>query len=371
MHLLRYITNGPEGALRGLHQMKRTRYMLQDLKSNTLCILTCLFVVLLSGITSAQIQDEENCLLCHRYPTMGRYDEKGNKKISYISEEEFAKSDHGRLQCSGCHVGLDRIPHPENLKVDCTINCHVTNLSTNNIFSHRDMAQKYDLSVHGLGREGIVQNFPDDLPICKDCHDNHIYTSSGKDRTRRSQKEIVELCTRCHKEREKMARHGLDPIDTFKDSFHWELAKYGVKDAPDCISCHVPAGYSSHDIRPGNDPLSPINTANRVQTCSNKGGTQTCHPDATAGFASGRVHAYEFKAQLTSGESAFDVEGRFNILMEERTKANITGEEIFHYKILYLLKLFYKILIAVTISFMGIHQILDYRKARKKHGTPH
>jgi hypothetical protein len=167
-----------------------------------------------------------------------------------------------------------------------------------------------------------------------------------------------------------MARHGLDPIDAFKDSFHWELAKYGVKDAPDCISCHVPAGYSSHEIKPGSDPLSPIHAANRLQTCSNKGGVQTCHPDATVKFASGRVHTYEFKAQLSPGGGAFDVEGRLKILMEERTKANITEEEIFHYKILYILKLFYKILIAVTISFMGLHQMLDYLRARKTHGEP-
>ena len=57
--------------------------------------------------------------------------------------------------------------------------------------------------------------------------------------------------------------------------------------------------------------------------------------------------------------------------MEERTKANITEEAIFHYKILYILKLFYKILIAVTISFMCLHQMLDYLRARKMHTKPH
>ena len=350
--------------------MNLIMYLFCHTKLTGFHLLTGLILILLTGTASAQpaqFVDEENCLLCHRYPTMGRYDEAGNKRISYISEQEFAKSDHGKLQCTGCHSGLDRIPHPKDLKADCAANCHITDPSTNQQFSHIDMIRKYDMSVHGLKREGVAQNFPDDLPICKDCHDNHIYTSSKEKRQRRSQTEIVELCTRCHKEREKMARHGLDPIDTFKDSFHWELAKYGVKDAPDCLNCHVPAGYSSHEIRPGSDTLSPINPANRLQTCSNKGGVQTCHPDATVKFASGRVHTYEFKAQLSSGESVFDIEGRLNIIMEERTKANITEEEIFHYKILYILKLFYKILIAVTISIMGLHQMLDYLRARKTH----
>ena len=349
-------------------------YLFIHIKTGKLLFCAGLMMVLLTGIAHAEparIVDEENCLLCHRYPTMGRYDKEGNKKISYISEQEFAKSDHGKLQCTGCHAGLDRIPHLEEMKVDCSANCHIIDPSTNKQFSHVDMVRKYDISIHGLKREGIIQKFPDDLPSCKDCHDNHIYTSDSKVRHRRTQAEIVELCTRCHKEREKMARHGLDPIDSFRDSFHWELAKYGVKDAPDCLNCHVPGGYSSHEIRPGSDPLSPINPVNRLQTCSNKGGVQTCHPDATVEFASGRVHTYEFKAQLTSGESAFDIEGRLNILMEERTKANITEEEIFHYKILYILKLFYKILIAVTISFMCLHQMLDYLQARKTHTKSH
>jgi len=341
------------------------------LNSKKLYILAGFFLILLTGNASAgpaKVVDRENCLLCHRYPTMGRYDEAGNKRIDYISEQEFARSDHGKLPCSGCHAGLDRIPHPENLRVDCSVNCHIIDPSTNKRFSHSDMTSKYNMSVHGQGRTDVTQKFPDDLPTCKDCHDNHIYRSGSKYRKRRAQTEIVELCIRCHKDREKMARHGLDPIDAFKDSFHWELAKYGVKNAPDCISCHVPAGFSSHDIQPGSDPLSPISAANRVKTCSNREGTQTCHPDATEKFASGRVHTYEFKAQLTSGEHAFDVEGRLNILMEERTKANITEDEILHYKILYILKLFYKILIAVTIGFMGLHQTLDYVRARKTHG---
>jgi hypothetical protein len=293
---------------------------------------------------------------------MGRYGDAGDKRIDYINADEFARSDHGKLPCTDCHVNLDKIPHAAYQKVDCSISCHVTDPSTNKKFSHSEIEKKYDASVHGFAKKNADQIFPGDLPLCQDCHYNRPYTSDREVQRKRTQLEIVELCTRCH-------RHGLDPIDNFKDTFHWELAKYGVKNAPDCITCHAPLGYSSHDIRPGTDLLSPINAANRLKTCSNRQGTLECHPDASAKFASGRVHTYEVRPQFASGESVFDIEGRFKILMEERTKANITEKEIFHYKVLYLFKLFYKVLIAVTISFMSLHQVFDYIRARKKQRT--
>ena len=172
-------------------------YLFILMKTGKLLFCAGLIMVLLTGIAhaeTARIVDEENCLLCHRYPTMGRYDKEGNKRISYISEQEFAKSDHGKLQCTGCHVGLDRIPHSEDQIVDCSTNCHITDPSRNNQFSHADTVRKYDISVHGLKRDGITREFQDELPACKDCHDNHIYTSDKEVRQRRTQTQIVELC---------------------------------------------------------------------------------------------------------------------------------------------------------------------------------
>jgi hypothetical protein len=168
-----------------------------------------------------------------------------------------------------------------------------------------------------------------------------------------------------------MARHGLESIETYRDTFHWEQLKYGVEDSPDCISCHVPMGYSSHTIRPGGDSLSPVNIKNRKKTCINKGGIQSCHPDATARFASGRIHTYGVKARLVTGEKVFDMEKQFKALMVKEARADITEEEILHYKILKLIELIYKILIGCTIGFMSFHQLLDYIRARKKHDMSH
>jgi Outer membrane cytochrome MtrC/MtrF-like, domains II/IV len=351
---------------------------------------------------SDTLSDTENCLLCHRYPNMGRYDESGKKRVYYVNAQNYARSVHGKLKCKNCHIGLDRIPHTDVNKVDCATQCHIKEPSTDREFSHGNMIQKYEASVHGRGTPENPKPFPEDLPTCKDCHDNRMYHPfdgqwglsaalfnetlarcmgchtkekwaqnyyahfTHRMRKRRKPEEVVRLCTRCHEDRTKMARHGLESIATFKDTFHWTEMKFGVKNAPDCISCHVPLGYSAHDIRPRTDSISPINESNRVQTCSNQGGVQVCHPGAKAKFATGRVHAYGTKAQMLAGK----VDRQFGDLdlerVLERAEVDISPEELFRFKVLQLIKLFYKIMIGGTIMFMGLHQWLDFLSAKRK-----
>ena len=364
-----------------------------------------IFLLLLTDVAfgSNAVSDTENCLLCHRFPSMGRYDETGTKRIFYVNDKKFAASVHGKLKCKNCHVGLDKIPHTDVSKVDCATKCHLKEPSTNQEFSHANMIDKYDASVHGRGTIAYPKRFPEDLPTCKYCHDNRMYNPldglwgnsealeneiltrcvgchtqkewaqnfyhhfTHRMRRRRPQEEVVKLCTSCHEDQAKMARHGLESIETYKDTFHWVEVKYGVENAPDCLSCHVPLGYSTHDIRPRTDAVSPINSANRLQTCSNQGGLQACHPRATIEFASGRVHAYGTKIQLMTGKTPADVESPKMAFVMERAETDISEQELFRYKILELIKLFYKVLIGASITFMGFHQWLDFLAAKRKH----
>jgi hypothetical protein len=370
-----------------------------------ICIFAVLFLILYSGTTSAQtgaIPDTENCLYCHRYPMMGRYDKTG-KRIFYVNENMFAKSVHSKLRCKSCHVGLDTIPHTNIEKVDCSTKCHIEEPSTSKEFSHKNMINKYEASVHGKGTAENPKPFPEDLPTCKYCHNNRMYnpypgkwgkSSALSNETmarclgchaevlwtqrfythfthrmdrRRSQLSIVALCTSCHGDQKKMVRHGLEGIETYKDTFHWSQVKYGVEGAPDCISCHVPRGYSTHFIRPKTDPTSPVNFANRVRTCSNQGGQQKCHPGATPEFASGRVHAYGIKARIAAQNNVLKDQTQDISLMTDRAKVDISEEEIFNYTILRIVRLFYQVLIAVAVGSMCLHQLLDYIRTKKRH----
>jgi len=366
-------------------------------------VLCFFFFVGIGFAQSAAAPDEENCLFCHRYPQMGRYDETGKKRVLYINEKMFANSVHGNLRCKSCHVGLDTIPHTNIEKVDCSTKCHIAEPSTNKEFSHINMIEKFEASVHGQIINGKAKPYPEDLPTCKYCHTNHMYnpfrSNWGKSealsketlarcvgchtreqwakrfyshfthrmRRRRSQAEIITLCTSCHENREKMARHGLETIETYKDTFHFTQVKYGVENAPDCIDCHVPINYSTHYIRPKTDPTSPVYITNRVMTCSNQGGLKTCHPGAHAEFARGRVHAYGFKAKIAAYNEKLKIPSQTKNLVAERAQAEIEHKEIFHYNVLKIIRLFYKILIAVVIGSMVIHQMLDYIRTKKRH----
>jgi NapC/NirT cytochrome c family, N-terminal region len=366
-------------------------------------IISFFFFVGIGFAQSAAAPDEENCLFCHRYPQMGRYDETGKKRVFYIDEKMFANSVHGHLRCKSCHVGLDTIPHTNIKKVDCSTKCHIEEPSTNKEFSHINMIEKFEASVHGKIINGKTKPYAEDLPTCKYCHTNRMYNpfSSiwGKSealsketlarcvgchtreqwakrfyshfthrmRRRRSQTEIIALCTSCHENREKMARHGLESIETYKDTFHFTQVKYGVENAPDCLDCHVPINYSAHYIRPKIDPTSPVYITNRITTCSNQGGLKTCHPGAHAEFASGRVHAYGFKAKIAAYNEKLKMPSQTKNLVAERAEAEIEHKEIFHYKVLKIIRLFYQILIAVVIGSMVVHQMLDYIRTKKRH----
>jgi len=363
-----------------------------------------------AAAASDMVPDTENCLFCHRYPNMGRYDESGRKKIYYVNDKQFARSVHGKVKCKNCHVGLDKIPHTDVKKVDCSTKCHIKEPSTNQEFSHQNMIEKYENSVHGRGTKEKLKPFPEDLPTCTYCHDNRIYNpfaglwgkseelsketlarcegchvkeAWAKDfyshfthrmRRRRTQAEVVRLCTSCHEDSDKMGRHGVETIATFKDTFHWVLIKYDVQNAPDCISCHVPVGYSTHEIKNRNDKISPVNVLNRVNTCSHQGGVQTCHPGTTPDFATGRVHAYGEKAQLAAAKVFTKMTGsqeQNQSLIGKRALTDMTEEEIFHFMIIKLVRLFYMVLIPLIIGSMCLHQWLEYFSIRRKKKRSH
>ncbi len=93
---------------------------------------------------------------------------------------------------------------------------------------------------------------------------------------------------------------------------------------------------------------------------------QSCHPGATTEFASGRVHAYGMKAQIMADQNpASFLEDQDLSLVAERAEKELSEKELFHYKVLRLIKLFYKILIALIIGSMLLHQGLDYMASRR------
>jgi hypothetical protein len=295
----------------------------------------------LAAPTASLADDLENCLLCHRYRGLSTVDDDEKLHLYYVNEDIYDASVHGELSCQECHADIDALPHEEAEKVDCMGACHIREPTTQEKFSHEGAAHGLTESVHSpVNEDGTPKPYPEDYPGCTDCHDNPMYrpiafdqgaragiseTSVGRCRVcheddefiftfythvtsrlhrLRSPKNTVEMCARCHNDRELVLRHGLGTMAaySYEDTFHGKAADLGSEVIPDCLSCHVPSGQSVHQMLTRDDPASPTHPDNKAQTCMQ----QMCHPSAAPRLASYSVHA-EFRPEQGLGWYAFNI----------------------------------------------------------------
>jgi hypothetical protein len=351
------------------------------------------FILILSAVlimpAVAMATDDENCLMCHKYPGLGRYAKdktnlKAVKRIFYVNEEQFSGSYHGKLRCKSCHEGVEEIPHTGVKRVDCASDCHLKDPSTGRDFSHKAIVEDLRQSAHG--EEGARSENKDDLPGCKDCHSNKNYQEIVKAQVkslkflkvclecheseawaerfyehmfyrvsnRRSSKQVVALCSKCHADPAKMERNELDVVVGFKDTFHGKAILYGDEEVADCLSCHAPyeMGFSPHRIQSRQTQGSPVHPDKKLETCQQVG----CHAGAAAAFAEkGRVHPSNIKV------AAVDDGG---VTLSQ-------SEQEFQAWVLDMIKLFYKVLIIAVVGGLGMHRLLDLYATRREHKIAH
>jgi hypothetical protein len=338
-------------------------------------------------LSASFASDDENCLMCHKMPGLGIYVEDENqnatKRLFYINEDLFKASYHGRLPCTGCHQGVEEIPHTGAKKVDCASDCHLQDPSTNRKFSHADIVEEFSLSAHGSRQER--KGPTEDLPNCKFCHSNKPYQYSEVDQkeslvflnvcmqcheskewaerffkhinyrtmARRSSKQVVELCSQCHADQNMMDSHELDVVIGFNDTFHGKAIRYGNTEVANCLSCHAPyqKGFSPHSILSHRAKISPVSSTNKIETCRQSG----CHMDATEEFAtSGRIHP----SSLTPAKMA-------NRKALSQTDDNSPDTE-FQELVLSMIAFFYKALIIIVVGGLALHQMLELLTLRRE-----
>lgn len=151
---------------------------------------------------------------------------------------------------------------------------------------HDEVTQAFVSSVHGaaIGR-GNQQ-----APVCTDCHGIHnIKDHIDRTSSVAAQNIARTACGQCHGNVRLTEEYGMSSrrVRSYETSYHGLAKRLGSAEAANCASCH-----GVHNILPHTDPKSTIHASNLANTCG------TCHPGATAKFASGRVHLGED----TSGE---------------------------------------------------------------------
>ena len=296
--------------------MKPTRFI------PTLCLFFTVVGVLLFAGLPAEAQDKENCLMCHKYRFLGRIDENGKRFNYNVDEHFFAHSIHRSIACRECHTSINKIPHdPVTEEVNCANSCHVKPPFSEEKFSHTKIIDIYKQSAHAVR--------PDDPPAvksakpnCKFCHLNPLYTrveeklidyektlqrclncheKQGvtaaymhvthrlRKKTSRSPQEIVELCSKCHDDREMMkkldvSKEALMAVETYNRSIHGKSIALGSQMTADCISCH--ASNALHDIYKKDDPKATIYKDNLMATC------RQCHEKTNSWFIGIAVHPH-------------------------------------------------------------------------------
>ncbi len=195
---------------------------------------------------------------------------------------------------------------------------------------HSQIYRLYENSVHGAA---LIGEGNPDVPTCINCHGVHNLQGPLSDES--FHLFSPQICAQCHADKELMERYGISTqvFDTYISDFHGTTVVIFEKIAPDqetnkpvCIDCH-----GVHDMRHVNDPESHVIKENLLATC------QKCHPDATTNFPTAWLGHYQPDAEKAP--------------------------------LVFFVKLFYRILIPLTISGMLIFVGADaYRTLKQKRG---
>jgi len=237
----------------------------------------------------------------------------------------YEKSIHGRAvaagmkaaTCNDCHES-----HDLRRAIDPKSSVYRENIPRTCGKCHAEESRAYRGSIHGKAlANGVTKS-----PVCTDCHGEHSIRAARDPDSRVSVARVSRTCGTCHEAQRISEEYDIPGgrLETYSDSFHGLAVRGGSKVAANCASCH-----GVHDIRPSGDPESAINPKNLPATCGK------CHPGAGENFAKGAVHV-----------------------------AVTVREE----PILFYVRHFYILLIAATISGMGLHNGLDFlRKLRREY----
>ena len=297
---------------------------------------------ILLGVSAALLaagawaDDPDNCLLCHRFRGLSRYDAEQDRVHLYYTDPHYQTARlgaHARIACTDCHrrdeVGV--IPHQPTTPVDCTNTCHLHNVEgVARRFSHAETAHQLEASVHspetlakiefGEGPllapnqsyclychdepvyrrpseliPGLTMLSDDEFSRCYGCHQDQLPQDipfSVRHVTSRLQRsrpplEQAQACSICHADATVLAQFDIpDSVGSFIRSYHGKAALLGDHNAANCVSCHVRSGRDAHLILARNDPGSAVNPDNVANSCR----STRCHPGADPAIGSTGVH---------------------------------------------------------------------------------
>lgn len=301
--------------------------LMKKIKDNYILLAClCIQIFMSKSILAEVFEDDEACLMCHKYIRMARITEEGVFRSYYVPPDIFSTTVHRNVPCRDCHNYIKQLPHRKVEEgVRCDQACHSKkNPATGEQFSHKAIYNLYSDSVHA--REKNADGLDKDKPYCITCHTNPVYNPNEKeppkeilDRcqlchekrdfvkqwyfhtsrrvldVKRTGQEIVKICIRCHANEDLIERHSKAAIEegrqlgdkfnnaavSYQNSLHGKVTKFGLIGAATCLDCHADNNQyykGVHSILPSRDTRSPVNSKNRIETC------KRCHKNADQNY---------------------------------------------------------------------------------------
>jgi cytochrome b subunit of formate dehydrogenase len=297
-----------------------------------LCALLAL--ALLAAPTWAQ--DPDNCLFCHQYRGLTRYDAAHDRLHLFFVQPEYVRQrlgPHARLACTDCHPRAEvaRFPHEPVSRVNCTQTCHLVDTSgRSRRFTHQNVADMLERSAHpsavltDLAFSG-GDLLADDQSLCLYCHDEPVFrnpagalaSDAGLDqgtfdrcqtchaqqvpvdvmyytrhiaarlRTARPALEMSQVCAVCHDDPQVLEQSEMHAaVASYVRSFHGKAALLGDQSTANCVSCHAARGASAHLMLGKDHPDSAVHPTRVADSCR----SLDCHPRADQALAAAGVH---------------------------------------------------------------------------------
>ncbi|MBL8879617.1 MAG: cytochrome b/b6 domain-containing protein [Phycisphaerales bacterium] len=276
-------------------------------------------------------QDKDNCLYCHQFPGLSRFDPASNRaRLFYIDPAYTSHSlgPHARLACVDCHardeVGV--IPHKQTTPVDCTRECHVIAVDGRETrFTHAGVARMLEQSAHSaavlqslqfhggpllapgqsqclychdepvfrMPAGTTIHGLSDSTARCDTCHTEQLPVNPGymlrhvgaRLEAARPPLELAQICSTCHSDPVVLA--GLkkpDAVASYVRSFHGKAALLNAPDTAGCVDCHVGPRHNAHLMLGSSSPDSSVHEANVADSCIQ------CHTAADVQIAATSVH---------------------------------------------------------------------------------
>lgn len=297
----------------------------------------CLAAVVI-GLGSATLAaaDPDNCLFCHQFRGLGRFDGLTDRVHFFAVDPDYVRElrgPHARLACTACHpreeVGV--IPHQTVSPVNCTQLCHLREPDgLERRFSHANVAEMLERSVHSSTNLAGLQFAGGPLlssgqSLCLYCHDEPVFRNSegvlpsltsmgvktfdrcnvchadqvpvdvayylrhiaSRLQPARPPVQQAQVCAVCHTDVEVLKARGMkDAVASFVRSFHGKAALLGDERTASCVSCHVRTNENAHLMLGRADERSSVHPRNVADSCR----SAECHPDAQPRFAAASVH---------------------------------------------------------------------------------